>query len=47
LAGTAELYGSTDGIGEAARFYDPSGITTDGSNLFVADTFNNMIRIIP
>jgi sugar lactone lactonase YvrE len=36
--------GSTDGIGAAARFFNPYGITTDGTNLFVADTDNNTIR---
>jgi sugar lactone lactonase YvrE len=44
LAGTAGEYGSTDGIGAAARFYQPFGVTTDGTNLFVADTYNNTIR---
>jgi sugar lactone lactonase YvrE len=29
-----------------ARFWQPSGITTDGSNLYVADSFNNAIRKI-
>jgi hypothetical protein len=38
--------GSTDAIGMDARFNDPRGITTDGTNLYVADTFNNSIRKI-
>ncbi len=46
LAGSAGSTGSTDGIGTAARFYGPSGITTDGTNLYVADTDNNTIRKI-
>ena len=44
LAGTAGAQGSIDGIGGAAQFYSPYGITTDGSNLFIADTYNNTIR---
>ncbi len=44
LAGTAGSTGSTDGTGAAARFYDPSGITTDGTNLYVADSWNHTIR---
>jgi DNA-binding beta-propeller fold protein YncE len=45
-AGSAGLTGSTDGIGLVARFYNPAGITTDGTNLYVADTGNNTIRKI-
>ena len=44
LAGTAGFAGSADGTGAAARFYEPFGITTDGTNLYVADTSNNTIR---
>jgi hypothetical protein len=33
-----------DGIGSAAGFSAPNGVTTDGLNLFVADTRNNLIR---
>jgi len=46
LAGTAGASGSTDGTGAAARFNYPSGITTDGTSLYVADTYNNTIRMI-
>jgi sugar lactone lactonase YvrE len=44
LAGTAGVSGSADGTGIAATFYLPYGITTDGTNLYVADTGNNTIR---
>jgi len=46
LAGTAGLSGSTDGTGTTARFYSPSGITMDRTNLYVADTSNHTIRKI-
>ncbi len=46
LAGTAGLSGSTDATGTAARFYYPFGITTDGTNLYVADGDNQTIRVI-
>ncbi len=44
LAGSSE--GSTDATGTSARFYRPSGITTDGTNLYVADRYNHRIRKI-
>lgn len=46
LAGSARSHGSTDGTGDAARFFSPDGITTDGTNLYVADRGNNIIRKI-
>ena len=46
LAGTAGVTGSTDGTGAAASFNRPGGITTDGTNLYVADTGNNTVRKI-
>jgi len=46
LAGAADISGSADGTGSAARFFSPYGITTDGTDLFVADTSNNTIRRI-
>jgi sugar lactone lactonase YvrE len=45
LAGN-RFSGSVDGTGAAASFYVPYGITTDGTHLYVADTFNNKIRKI-
>lgn len=46
LAGTAGAVGSTNGTGSAARFSYPEGLTTDGTNLYVADTVNDTIRRI-
>lgn len=43
LAGSTTS-GFAEGAGSAARFYQPTGITTDGENLYVTDTGNNMIR---
>jgi len=46
LAGTAAISGTTDGTGTAAQFHEPRGITTDGTDLYVADSRNNTIRKI-
>jgi hypothetical protein len=46
LAGSADFSGSVDGIGVAARFDGPAGITTDGTNLYVTDFSDNTIRKI-
>lgn len=46
LAGTAGTSGSADGVGAGARFKAPYGITTDGANLYVADSNNSTIRKI-
>jgi hypothetical protein len=47
LAGSPSApLGAVDGTGAGATFYYPSGITTDGSNLYVADTWTNTIRKI-
>jgi len=45
LAGTGSS-GSANGTGTSASFYNPRGITTDGTNLYVADTSNHLIRKI-
>ena len=45
LAGTGSS-GSADGTGTAASFYSPGGITSDGTNLFVAGINNHIIRKI-
>lgn len=44
FAGTGTL-GSTDGIGLAASFNSPLGITTDGVNLFISDASKKVRKI--
>jgi len=44
MAGSAGISGSANGTGQSARFAALSGITTDGKNLYVADSGNNTIR---
>jgi sugar lactone lactonase YvrE len=47
LAGAAGLCGNIDGTGAGARFYGPNGVATDtAGNVYVADTFNNTVRVI-
>jgi sugar lactone lactonase YvrE/AraC-like DNA-binding protein len=46
FAGTPGNSGSTNGIGQEARFNYPAAITTDGTNLFIADSQNHRIRKI-
>ncbi len=47
LSGLAVHHGGADGAGSAAGFYDPSGVTVDGSGIvYVADSFNHAIRKI-
>jgi len=46
LAGASGQTDSTDGTGTNARFHTPSGITTDGTNLYVADKSGHTIRKI-
>jgi len=45
LAGTGSS-GSANGTGTSASFNYPVGITTDGTNLYVADNSNHLIRKI-
>jgi hypothetical protein len=45
LAGSAGQAGSTDGVGETAQFYSPSGVAVDeAGNIYVADFGNSTIR---
>jgi sugar lactone lactonase YvrE len=45
LAGLAGQLGHEDGMGSAARFFNPSGVTVDtAGNVYVADTANDTIR---
>jgi sugar lactone lactonase YvrE len=47
LAGPDGSYGSADGTTAMARFDEPFGVAADSAtNLYVADTFNNTIRLI-
>jgi sugar lactone lactonase YvrE len=47
MAGAAQIAGSTDGAGAAARFSYPKGVASDGAgNIYVADSKNNTIRKI-
>lgn len=46
VAGTAGVTGALDGTGDAARFYHPDGITTDGQALYITDSFNRTVRKI-
>ncbi len=47
LAGLAGSGGSADGIGSSARFQYPYGVEVDNAdNVFVADTYNHIIRKI-
>ena len=44
LAGTAGTSGTTDATGTSAKFNTPTGIVSDGTNLYVADSGNHTIR---
>ncbi|HOU86006.1 MAG TPA: hypothetical protein PK158_14285, partial [Spirochaetota bacterium] len=46
FAGMSESHGIADGIGMRAKFNNPSGITSDGHNLYIADSSNHTIRKI-
>jgi sugar lactone lactonase YvrE len=47
FAGTAGMLGTADGMGSAAQFGLPQGLSIDVSgNIYVADAFNNSVRKI-
>jgi DNA-binding beta-propeller fold protein YncE len=47
LAGSAGSFGSANGAGTSAQFYQPQGLAVDGAgNVYVGDTGNQMIRQI-
>ena len=46
LAGNTQGNSAADGTGTAASFSNPTGITTDGTSLYVSDYANNKIRKI-
>jgi len=46
VAGSSGVWGVTDDAGSAARFGQPFGITTDGTNLYVSDEYYHTIRKI-
>ena len=46
LAGSGSAGSADNATGTSATFDNPNGITTDGTNLYVADTLNNKIRQI-
>ncbi len=47
LAGLAGNFGATDSTNSRARFYRPTGLALDSTtNIFVADSFNHVIRKI-
>jgi hypothetical protein len=46
LAGSLTTSGFANGVNTAAAFNSPQGITVFGGNIYVADTYNNMIRKI-
>lgn len=47
IAGASGQSGTADGTGSQARFYDPIGVTVDShGNVYVADTYNHLIRMV-
>lgn len=48
IAGSGDLFGfgRHDGVGREATFQHPLGVALSGNTLFVADTFNNLVRTI-
>ena len=46
IAGQAGYVGSTDGTYGTSRFYYPHGIAFYGNKLYVADMYNNKVRVV-
>lgn len=46
VAGKLFQQGSNDGVGDAARFNSPDGMTINGQNLYLCDTNNSDVRQI-
>lgn len=46
LAGVGGTSGTANGIGTAARFNKPAGLSTDGTFLYIADSTNHTIRML-
>lgn len=46
VSGKLSFENVADGTGDKARFYQPNGITTDGTYLYLTDSFNNSVRMI-
>lgn len=44
IAGSFGISGSIDGVGSAARFNNPQGIATDGTNVYIAGPVDNYVR---
>lgn len=44
VAGTSAKYGSTDGVGSLARFWQPASMTRLGPIVYLSDNTNNLIR---
>lgn len=46
LVGKESVSGAVDGLEDAARFFNPYGITSDGTSLYLTDKGNHSVRII-
>lgn len=47
IAGTVDKFGYIDGVGSNARFFKPYDVAfADDDKIFVADTYNHLIRVI-
>jgi len=46
LAGNSAFYGTADGVGSAASFIGPNGLTLIGTDLYLADTSSHLVRKI-